>query len=91
MGKKGGLVTLLQKDFPELLACHCLAHRLELSFRDVVKADKKYERLSTLLLGIFYFYKRSPKQRKNLRHTFEVFFFFRFSIEFFKFRSTKLR
>lgn len=72
MGKKGGLVTLLQKDFPELLACHCLAHRLELSFRDVVKADKKYERLSTLLLGIFYFYKRSPKQRKNLRHTFEV-------------------
>lgn len=91
MGKKGGLVTLLQKDFPELLACHCLAHRLELSFRDVVKADKKYERLSTLLLGIFYFYKRSPKQRKNLRHTFEVFFFLRFSIEFFKFRSTKLR
>lgn len=84
MGKKGGLVTLLQKDFPELLACHCLAHRLELSFRDVVKADKKYERLSTLLLGIFYFYKRSPKQRKNL-------FFLRFSIEFFKFRSTKLR
>lgn len=84
-------MTLLQKDFPELLACHCLAHRLELSFRDVVKADKKYERLSTLLLGIFYFYKRSPKQRKNLRHTFEVLFFLRFSIEFFKFRSMKLR
>lgn len=71
-------MTLLQKDFPELLACHCLAHRLELSFRDMVKGDKKYERLSTLLLGIFYFYKRSPKQRSNLRHTFKVICFYTF-------------
>lgn len=83
-------MTLLQKDFPELLACHCLAHRLELSFRDVVKADKKYERLSTLLLGIFYFYKRLSNAR-ILDIPLRYFFFFRFSIEFFKFRSTKLR
>jgi hypothetical protein len=72
MGKKGGLVTLLKKDVPELQPVHCHAHKLELAFRDVMKMDSMYDRLSTLLLGIYYFYKRSPKQRKCLKDTFQV-------------------
>lgn len=72
MGKKGGLVTLLKRDIPELHPVHCHAHRLELAFRDVVKADHMYDKLSTLLLGLYYFYKRSPKQRKCLKTTFQA-------------------
>lgn len=65
-------MTLLERDLPELLVVHCLAHRLELSFRDVMKADPLYEKLSTLTIGLYYFYKRSPKQRKALKQTFQV-------------------
>lgn len=72
MGKKGGLVTLLRKDTPEIIAVHCHAHKLELAFKDVMKADTMYARLTTLLLGIYYFYKRSHKQRKCLKSTFKV-------------------
>lgn len=77
-------MTLLQRIFQNCLPviAWLIDYTVELSFRDEVKADKKYERLSTLLLGIFYFYKRSPKQRKNLRHTFEVFFFLGFLLNF---------
>ena len=72
MGCKSGLVTRLQECYPEVVGIHCLAHRLELSFRDVFKSNKLYGRLSTLLLGLFYFYKNSPKQRKGLRETMSV-------------------
>ena len=71
-GVKAGLVTLLRKDFPEIVGIHCLAHRLELSFRDVVKKDKNYDQLVTFLLGIYYYYKRSPTQKKGLNETFQV-------------------
>ncbi|XP_062585604.1 zinc finger protein 862-like [Saccostrea cucullata] len=71
-GDKNGLVTLLKKDHPEMIAVHCLAHRLELAFKDTFKADKLFVKLTTLLLGLFYFYKNSPKQRKNLRKCMEV-------------------
>ncbi|XP_062611463.1 zinc finger protein 862-like [Saccostrea cucullata] len=30
VGKRNGLVALLQKDFTEIIGVHCLAHRLEL-------------------------------------------------------------
>ena len=72
LGIKGGLVTLLKQDFPSIIGIHCLAHRLELSFRDTISKDKNYEDLITLLLGIYYFYKRSSKQRKALKESFKV-------------------
>ena len=64
-------MTLLKSDLPELFVVH-LAHRQELSFRDVMKADPLHEKLSTLTIGLYYFYKRSPKQRKALKQTFQV-------------------
>ena len=55
-----------------MIGIHCLAHRLELAFKDVIKGEKSFEQLTTLLLGISYLYKRSPKQRKLLRKSFKV-------------------
>ncbi|XP_062600058.1 zinc finger protein 862-like [Saccostrea cucullata] len=72
MGKKTGLVTLMKHDHPEMIGIHCLAHRLELAFKDIFKGDKLYMQLTTLLLGIYYFYKNSPKQRKCLKRSMEI-------------------
>lgn len=72
MGKHNGLVALLQKDYTEIIGVHCLAHRLELAYKDAVKNDPVYTRLTTLLLGLYYFYKNSSKQRKNLRECMKV-------------------
>ena len=65
MGCKSGLVTRLQEWYPEVVGIHCLAHRLEFSFRDVFKSNKLYGRLSTLLLGLFYFYKNSQNKEND--------------------------
>ncbi|XP_062589081.1 zinc finger protein 862-like [Saccostrea cucullata] len=72
MGKRNGLVALLQKDFTEIIGVHCLAHRLELAYKDAVKNDPLYNRLTTLLLRLYYFYKNSSKQRKNLKECMKV-------------------
>lgn len=72
MGKKTGLITLMRNDHPEIIGVHCLAHRLELAFKDVFKSDKLYTQLTTLLLGLYYFYKNSPKQRKCLKRSMEI-------------------
>jgi hypothetical protein len=78
MGCKKGLVTLIQAEYPEVLGVHCIAHRLELAFKDVFKSDKAYQQLSTLLLGLYYFYKNSPKQKKNLKECMKVGYFHRY-------------
>lgn len=57
MGKKTGLITLMRNDHPEIIGVHCLAHRLELAFKDVFKSDKLYTQLTTLLLGLYFFIK----------------------------------
>lgn len=66
-GSKGGLATLLRKDFPEMINVHCFCHRLELSFRDAMKSTKLYEKMMTLLTGLYYFYTKSSKQKKALQ------------------------
>lgn len=71
-GAKNGLVAKLKEVHPEQIGVHCIAHSLELAFRDVFKKDKMYSQLSTLLLGLFYFYKNSSKQRKCLRECIKV-------------------
>ena len=72
IGQHGGLAALLKRDYPHIISIHCLAHRLELSFRDAIAKNANYEKLTTLLLGLYYFYKKSSKQRKGLLQTFEV-------------------
>ena len=72
VGKRNGLVTQLKKAYPWIVNVHCLAHHLELNFKDVISQDMIYQKLVTLLLGIYYFYRNSPKQKKELKSSFEV-------------------
>jgi hypothetical protein len=72
VGVKHGLVTLIKKDYPGVVGIHCLGHRLELAFKDALKKDKTYDKLVTLMLGMYYFYRNSPAQRKKLKKTFKV-------------------
>ena len=44
LGCKAGLVTLMKNDYPELIGIHCLCHRLELSFRDVLKNNTYHQK-----------------------------------------------
>lgn len=65
-GARSGLSTLMrQKVNTELVNVHCLCHRLELAFRDVVKKVKLYDKLMTLLIGLYYFYKKSYKNKQK--------------------------
>ena len=48
-GHKRGMVTQMKNDNPEMIGIHCLANRLELAFKDVIKGEKSFEQLTTLL------------------------------------------
>lgn len=71
LGIRKGLATLLKNLNPDLVVIHCLAHRLELAIKYSFKKSKLYEKSMTLLIGIYYHYKKSSKQRKELERSFE--------------------
>ena len=72
-GKKGGLVTLLQNNVnKELINIHCFAHRLKLAFRDVLRKNSLYDKLITLLVGLYYFYKKSHKNKHQLLESISI-------------------
>ena len=71
-GIKTGVGKRLQENHPELVLVKCLAHRLESSFKDAMKKTPIYDKLQTLLLGLYYMYKRSPKERQRLMKTFSA-------------------
>ena len=48
-----------------------MAHRLELSFKDVAKNNLCHKKLDTLLLGLYYFYHNSPLNRANLKASYQ--------------------
>ncbi|XP_052286932.1 uncharacterized protein LOC127882371 [Dreissena polymorpha] len=72
LGVHKGVGALLLKEKPGLVITHCLAHRLELAIKDVFKTNKTYDKAMTLLVGVFYWYKRSSKQQKELARTFKA-------------------
>ena len=73
VGKKGGLAACLRRDVSqELLNLHCFAYRMELAFRDVFKKNKLYEKLMTLLIGLYYFYHKQYKNKKGLLRSIEL-------------------
>lgn len=61
------LPLLRQNVCDEILNVHCLAHRLELSFRDVLKNNRYYEKLMTLLIGLHYFYMKYYKNKSGIQ------------------------
>ncbi|XP_062582895.1 zinc finger protein 862-like [Saccostrea cucullata] len=74
MGIRNGVCTLMKTISPDIIPIHCLAHRLELGIKDAVKhtMSKSYDRAMTMLIGLYYFYSKSPKQKKELKSMFEV-------------------
>lgn len=42
MGSKNGLISLIQKEHSGVISIQCLAHRMELAFKDVFRKDKDY-------------------------------------------------
>lgn len=71
VGKKRGVSAFLTRLQPSCITVHCFAHRLELAYKDAVKENKLYDSCIVLLMGLYYFYHNSPKQRQNLKRSFE--------------------
>ncbi len=73
-GCRKGAVTLLQKEYDDIVIIHCLIHRLELGYKDALKLRMKklYEKTLTLLQGLYYFYHNSSAQKNTLKRTFSA-------------------
>lgn len=71
IGKKGGVSAFLTQLQPFLITVHCFAHRLELAYKDAVKGSRLYDSCTVVLMGLYYFYHNSPKQRQNLKRSFQ--------------------
>lgn len=69
-GCRAGVGALLRADQPELLTLHCMAHRLELAFKDATKKNQLHDKaINVLLMGIYYFYKKSALNRSMLQRS----------------------
>lgn len=56
-------------DGPSIVTIHCMAHRLQLSLKDVTKKLKTYERVSILSAGLYYYHHNSALNRAVLQIT----------------------
>ena len=70
-GRVNGVVAQFQKEVPYAVGVHCMAHRLELSFKDAAKNNSCQSKLDSLLLGLYHFYLFSPLNRANLKASFQ--------------------
>ena len=72
-GVKAGVVAKF-RDWRggHIVGVHCMAHRLELSFKDATKSIALHKKVDTLLLGLFYFYQRSALNRANLKKSYKT-------------------
>ncbi len=71
-GSKTGVVSRLREERTYILGVHCMAHRLELAFKDVMKTNSHYRKVEDLLPGLFTLYHRSPLNRAKLKDSFSV-------------------
>ncbi len=68
LGVRSGVASRLMAVQPALLSMWCLNHRLELSLKDASEQLVLYVKaISTLGMGLYYFYKKSPLNRTNLK------------------------
>ena len=72
-GAVSGVIALLLDNISsEIVLVKCLAHRLELAFKDSVKGISLYTKVNTLLTELFRFYHKSSLQTENLKETFRA-------------------
>ena len=68
-----GLGTKISNDFaPWLTLIHCFNHRLELSIKDAFNGTF-FDEIDTMLLKLYYLYKKSPKRLRELNEFGEIF------------------
>ena len=67
LGKKNGVIALLQQEKSNVIGIHCCGHRLELAYKDALKVSPLAEKVATLLSGLYYFYRNSALNRTNLK------------------------
>ena len=73
IGKKNGVAALLKHLQPSVIIVHCLAHRLELAYKDAVKTSSSaYKDTIALLMGIYFFYHNSGKQKTALQESYQA-------------------
>ena len=65
-GLHNGLGVLIREINPCLNVVHCFSHRFELSAKDTFK-NTFFAEIETMLLKIFYMYKKSSKRLRELR------------------------
>ncbi|KAK7168668.1 hypothetical protein R3I93_004856 [Phoxinus phoxinus] len=67
-GSRSGVVSQLRGDKSYIVGVHCIAHRLELTFKDAVKSCPQCIKLDDLLSSLYVFYHKSPLNRANLKN-----------------------
>lgn len=80
-GCKSGVRAILEKDCPSIVTIHCMAHRLELSLKDVTKKLKTYERVGILSAGLYNYHHNSALNRAVLQKTWRFDGFCQFQIQ----------
>ncbi|KAI0222661.1 hypothetical protein LSAT2_026077 [Lamellibrachia satsuma] len=71
-GKNRGVIAKLKNDQPLVQGIHCHAHRLVLAFKDTLKKQPLHDKVSSLLLGLYYFYQKSSLNRSMLKRAFNA-------------------
>lgn len=66
-GAKKGVASRLKEQVPDLVAIHCVAHRLNLAVSQAAKSVKYLEKFERYLKNLFWFYQNSPKRSSSLK------------------------
>ena len=67
VGRRAGVATLLKGKNPQIVAIHCVAHRLALAVAQAGDAVPYIKRFKVLLHNLFSFYDNSPVSTAGLR------------------------
>ena len=65
-GVRSGVGSRLREKTPYIAGVHCMAHRLELNFKDAIKSISLLQQGEELLSGLYTFHHVSPLNRANL-------------------------
>lgn len=70
-GHLNGVISLFHQHIsPSIVLIHCMAHRLELAFKQSMKGISVYEKVNTMLCELYKFYCKSALQMENLKTTY---------------------
>lgn len=69
-GAANGVAAKMKEVQPNLVFVHCFCHRLELALKDALKGNRFYQKVETVLSGLYTFFHRSPKRRHLLKEIF---------------------